>query len=296
MEVGELELGFEVSSHRSDAAVKGNTDAEERGALGVKATADTESRNESLASDEETVAPPVGPAADDQEKASSMTTIVDTEAADERVVPASDARGLAMARALRQRKDTTAEPPSSDGGSGAPSLEPAQVQEERLPVPAEAIQGEPGRVDPVLPPELVGTWQGIPGTLEGLDGMLDLQGANRFVKMLVVPLASKAKPKLEIRGRGSMCTVAQTNHKGTDIKEFALDDSPFQTTLDEGNSYSQGEGRGSLRRTTLVLRVENAEGSRTTEWHVEGGHLLESVCQTRGKGSAIMKRKYERLS
>lgn len=154
---------------------------------------------------------------------------------------------------------------------------------------------------PTLPPELLGTWQAIPGTLEGLDRLLSLRGVSRREARLARVVVSRASPKLVIRQDDSSGVVVVQNHSAlsipgcTDQNEFQLDGSLFKVTLVEGGGHRTGKGRGCVNRTSLVLRVQHAEGTRRSDWRVEKGQLMEVVRQEHGgKGGATLTRRYER--
>jgi hypothetical protein len=167
--------------------------------------------------------------------------------------------------------------------SGAAAME---SESEALP---QALSPEP------VTPSLAGSWHLVPGSWQGLEDMMTLEGMGFLARKAASKMVAMTAPTLEILFDGDLFVITASNARGSDVKRFRADGQPWSGTF--GPEKRQGTATASWEADSLVLRADyedrRMEVKRTLQ---EDGSLLEEVSQHKGTRTATMSRVWRRAA
>eukprot|EP00933_Yihiella_yeosuensis_P050993 TRINITY_DN48817_c0_g1_i2.p1 TRINITY_DN48817_c0_g1~~TRINITY_DN48817_c0_g1_i2.p1 ORF type:complete len:252 (+),score=46.95 TRINITY_DN48817_c0_g1_i2:19-774(+) len=148
---------------------------------------------------------------------------------------------------------------------------------------------------------LVGHWEGVPGSLEGMEDMLKVSGANWALRKMAAKAAGSFVPKLEVSREGSKVLLVSVTFKGVERTEVVINGPPFEGAF--GPQQRKGIGKASVDGEVLVIKMElgttgdeSLEIRRWIDPWVEEDILQESITLRKGKESATMKRRFKKTA
>lgn len=149
-------------------------------------------------------------------------------------------------------------------------------------------------IDEGIMTQLAGTWEGIPGTIEGFGEFLDVSGCGWAKKRLAMSLVNTFTPRQEISNLGNCFLIVVKTPGGVDTKEFVVNGPPFEGTF--GPEKALGTGVATWEGHVLVLRVTMPGKTTESRRWLSDEKLIQTDKLTMAANgrSAVLKRTFKR--
>merc|ERR1712232_639016 len=143
-------------------------------------------------------------------------------------------------------------------------------------------------------PEFLGTWEGIPNSLEGFEDFLRASEVPFDRRREALRRSKTFVPKLEVRADGDKFLIVIPTANGPEIKEFVMDGTAFNSTY--GPEKTPGTGQAYWDDGVMVLTVQMADKRTVCRRWVHQDTLIEHITLTTLGSVSVLKRAYRKVS
>jgi len=141
---------------------------------------------------------------------------------------------------------------------------------------------------------LNGKWEGVAGSMVGLNEFLILAGVSWAVRTDATSISSIFVPRQEISSQSNTFLIAVKTPTGSDTKEFIVDGPRFEGTF--GPEKAPGTGYATWEGDVLVIRVQmHGRISESRRWR-DGDRMRQTLTLIKDGKNAVLKQAYKRAA